>query len=259
MAAQDIVIVSAARTPVGSFSGAFATTPAHDLGAVAIKAALERAGVEGSRSDEVILGQILTAARARTPARQAAHEGGHSRRRKTAWAHQPALRLRPSHGGHRHAADRQRRRGIIVAGGQESMSLAAPMPPICAAAPKMGDFKLVDTMLKDGLLDASTATTWAPPPRTWPRWQADPRGAGPVRVASQNKAEAAQKDGRFKDEIAPFTISTRKGRRRGRQRRVHPRRHHHRRGAKLKPAFSKDGTVTAANASASTTAPRRWC
>ena len=248
MASQDIVIVSAARTPVGSFSGAFATTPAHDLGAVAIKAALERAGVGAAEVDEVILGQVLTAAQGQNPARQAAMAAGVPKD-KTAWGlnqvcgsglRAVAIGMQQIQNGD---AD------IIVAGGQESMSLSTHAANMRAGT-KMGDVKFVDTMIKDGLWDAfhgyhmgTTAENVAT------QFQITREEQDKFAVASQNKAEAAQKAGRFKDEIAPVTVSSRKGDV------VVENDEYIRAGttldsvAKLKPAFSKDGTVTAANAS----------
>src|SRR3712207_1829751 len=152
MAGQDIVIVGAARTPVGSFNGAFANTPAHDLGAAAIKAALERAKVDGSEVDEVILGQVLTAAQGQNPARQAAMSAGVPQE-KTAWALNQLCGsgLRTVAIGMQQIANGDAK--VIVAGGQESMSLA-PHAAHMRSGTKMGDFKLVDTMLKDGLMDA---------------------------------------------------------------------------------------------------------
>jgi acetyl-CoA C-acetyltransferase len=248
MARQEIVIVGAARTAVGSFNGAFANTPAHDLGKVAIQAALERAKVEPGEVDEVILGQILTAGQGQNPARQAAMNAGIPKE-KTAWGlnqlcgsglRAVAIGMQQIAGGD---AD------IIVAGGQESMS-QAPHAAYMRSGTKMGDFKLVDTMLKDGLMDAfngyhmgNTAENVAS------KWQLTREDQDKFAVASQNKAEAAQKAGKFKDEIAPFTIQTRKGDV------VVDQDEYIRAGttldavAKLKPAFSKDGTVTAGNAS----------
>jgi acetyl-CoA C-acetyltransferase len=248
MAAQDIVIVSAARTPVGSFSGAFATTPAHDLGAVAIKAALERAGVEAAEVDEVILGQVLTAAQGQNPARQAAMAAGVPKD-KTAWG----LNQVCGSGLRAVAIGMQQIQNgdaaIIVAGGQESMSLSTHAANMRAGT-KMGDVKFIDTMIKDGLWDAfhgyhmgTTAENVAT------QFQITREEQDKFAVASQNKAEAAQKAGRFKDEIAPVTVSGRKGDV------VVENDEYIRAGAtldsvaKLKPAFSKDGTVTAANAS----------
>jgi acetyl-CoA C-acetyltransferase len=248
MARSDIVIVGAARTAVGSFNGSFANTPAHDLGAAAIKAAMARAGVEGAEVDEVILGQILIAGQGQNPARQAAMAAGVPQE-KTAWGLNQLCGsgLRTVAIGMQQIANGDA--DIIVAGGQESMSMA-PHAAHMRSGTKMGDFKLVDTMLKDGLLDAfngyhmgNTAENVAQ------RWQLTRDEQDQFAVTSQNKAEAAQKAGRFKDEIVPYTIASRKGDV------VVDNDEYIRAGttidavAKLKPAFSKDGTVTAANAS----------
>ncbi|HEV2604526.1 MAG TPA: acetyl-CoA C-acetyltransferase [Microvirga sp.] len=248
MARSDIVIVGAARTAVGSFNGSFANTPAHDLGAAAIKAAMARAGVEGAEVDEVILGQILIAGQGQNPARQAAMAAGVPQE-KTAWGLNQLCGsgLRTVAIGMQQIANGDA--DIIVAGGQESMSMA-PHAAHRRSGTKMGDFKLVDTMLKDGLLDAfngyhmgNTAENVAQ------RWQLTRDEQDQFAVTSQNKAEAAQKAGRFKDEIVPYTIASRKGDV------VVDNDEYIRAGttidavAKLKPAFSKDGTVTAANAS----------
>ncbi len=248
MATQDIVIVGAARTAVGSFNGAFANTPAHDLGAVAIKAALERAGVEAGEVDEVILGQILSAGQGQNPARQAAMKAGIPQE-ATAWGLNQLCGsgLRAAAIGMQQIANGDAR--VIVAGGQESMSLA-PHVAHMRAGSKMGDVKFLDSMLKDGLMDAfhgyhmgNTAENVAQ------RWQLTRDEQDAFATASQNKAEAAQKGGRFKDEIVPFTIQTRKGDT------VVDQDEYIRAGttvdalAKLKPAFSKEGTVTAGNAS----------
>ncbi len=248
MSRSEIVIVGAARTAVGSFNGAFASTPAHELGAAAIKAALGRAKVEAGEVDEVILGQVLSAGEGQNPARQAAMAAGVPQE-KTAWGLNQLCGsgLRTVAIGMQQIANGDA--DIIVAGGQESMSMA-PHAAYMRAGTKMGDFKLVDTMLKDGLLDAfhgyhmgNTAENVAS------RWQLTREDQDQFAVASQNKAEAAQKAGRFKDEIVPYTISTRKGDI------VVENDEYIRAGttleavAKLRPAFSKDGTVTAGNAS----------
>src|SRR5271167_3271355 len=207
---DDIVIVSATRTPVGAFNGVFANVPAHELGRTAIKAALDRAGVEAPKVSEVIMGQILTAGQGQNPARQASIAAGvpvetpawgvnmlcGSGLRSVALGYQAILN-----------GDSE----IVVAGGQESMSQA----PHCAYlrnGVKMGGLELVDTMLKDGLWDAfhgyhmgNTAENVAK------QWQITRKQQDEFAVASQNKAEAAQKAGRFKDEIVPVTIKTRKG------------------------------------------------
>jgi acetyl-CoA C-acetyltransferase len=244
----DIVIVSAARTPVGSFNGAFANTPAHELGAVAVKAAMERANVEPSDVDEVILGQVLQAGQGQNPARIAAMAAGVPKE-KTAWGLNQLCGsgLRAVALGLQQIANGDAK--IIVAGGQESMSLA-PHAAYLRSGQKMGDMKFVDTMLKDGLMDAfqgyhmgTTAENVAG------KWQLTREEQDQFATASQNKAEAAQKGGRFKDEIVPVTVKTRKGDV------VVDQDEYPRHGAtvegmaKLKPAFSKEGTVTAGNAS----------
>lgn len=248
MADRDIVIVGAARTAVGSFNGAFANTPAHELGATAIKAALSRAKVDPADVDEVILGQILAAGQGQNPARQAAMAAGIPQE-ATAWGLNQLCGsgLRAVALGMQQIANGDA--DIIVAGGQESMSLA-PHVAHLRSGQKMGDMKFLDSMLKDGLLDAfhgyhmgNTAENVAS------RWQLTRDEQDQFAVASQNKAEAAQKSGRFKDEIAPVTIATRKGDV------VVDQDEYIRPGTtidsvgKLKPAFSKDGSVTAGNAS----------
>ncbi|MGO4171728.1 acetyl-CoA C-acetyltransferase [Bosea sp. TAF32] len=248
MADSDIVIVGAARTAVGAFNGAFANTPAHELGAAAIKEALKRAKVEGGEVDEVVLGQVLAAGQGQNPARQAAMAAGIPQE-KTAWGLNQLCGsgLRTVAIGLQQIANGDA--DIIVAGGMESMSLA-PHASYLRNGTKMGDVKFVDTMIKDGLWDAfhgyhmgTTAENVAT------KYQISREEQDRFAVASQNKAEAAQKAGRFKDEIVPFTISTRKGDI------VVDSDEYPRHGAtleamaKLKPAFSKDGTVTAGNAS----------
>ncbi|MCD2182479.1 acetyl-CoA C-acetyltransferase [Rhizobium sp. GN54] len=248
MATPSIVIASAARTAVGSFNGAFANTPAHELGAAAITAVLERAGVAAEEVDEVILGQVLPAGEGQNPARQAAMKAGVPQE-KTAWGMNQLCGsgLRAVALGMQQIATGDA--GIIVAGGMESMSMA----PHCAhlrGGVKMGDFKMIDTMIKDGLTDAFygyhmgiTAENVAK------KWQLSREEQDSFAVASQNKAEAAQKEGRFKDEIVPFTVKSRKGDV------IVDSDEYIRHGAtldsmaKLRPAFDKDGTVTAANAS----------
>ncbi len=244
----DIVIVSAARTPVGSFNGAFANTPAHELGAIAVKAAMERARVEPSDVDEVILGQVLQAGQGQNPARIAAMAAGVPQE-KTAWGLNQLCGsgLRAVALGLQQIANGDAK--IIVAGGQESMSLA-PHAAYLRSGQKMGDMKFIDTMLKDGLMDAfqgyhmgTTAENVAG------KWQLTREEQDRFATASQNKAEAAQKEGRFKDEIVPVTVKTRKGDV------VVDQDEYPRHGAtveamaKLKPAFSKEGSVTAGNAS----------
>jgi acetyl-CoA C-acetyltransferase len=246
--ADDIVIVGAARTPVGSFNGAFANLPAHELGQIAIKAVLERAGIEGKRVSEVIMGQILSAGEGQNPARQASIGAGIPVE-SPAWGVNQLCGsgLRSVALGYQAILNGDS--DVVVAGGQESMSMA----PHCAhlrGGVKMGNFEMVDTMIKDGLWDAfngyhmgSTAENVAQ------RWQITRGQQDEFAVASQNKAEAAQKSGRFKDEIVPVTIKTRKGDV------VVADDEYPRHGAtldamsKLRPAFAKDGTVTAGNAS----------
>ena len=248
MPASEIVIASAKRTPVGSFNGAFGSTAAHDLGAVAIRSALETAKVDAGDVDEVVLGQILSAAQGQNPARQAAMKAGVPQE-KTAFGINQLCGsgLRAVALGMQQIANGDA--SIIVAGGQESMSLA-PHAAYLRSGVKMGEMKLVDTMLQDGLIDAFhgyhmgvTAENIAK------KWQITREAQDRFAVSSQNKAEAAQKAGRFKDEIVPVTVSTRKGDI------VVDADEYPRAGAtyesmaKLKPAFSKDGTVTAGNAS----------
>ncbi|QGM96303.1 acetyl-CoA C-acetyltransferase [Methylocystis parvus] len=244
----DIVIVSAARTAVGSFNGAFATVPAHELGAAAVKAALERAKVDSQDVCEVILGQVLGAAHGQNPARQAAIKAGVPDSATAFGVNQvcgSGLRAVALAAQQIQAGDAQ----IVVAGGQESMSLSTHAAHLRAGT-KMGDVKFVDTMIIDGLTDAFnnyhmgiTAENVAK------KWQITREEQDAFAVASQNKAEAAQKAGKFKDEIVPYTISTRKGDV------VVDSDEYVKHGvtldgvAKLKPAFIKDGTVTAANAS----------
>ena len=246
--APAIVVASAARTAVGSFNGAFATVPAHELGAAAIKEALARAKVEGAEVDEVVMGQILSAGEGQNPARQAAMKAGIPQE-TTAWG----LNQLCGSGLRAIAIGMQQIQtgdaAIIVAGGQESMSMA-PHAQHLRQGVKMGDLKLIDTMIKDGLTDAfygyhmgNTAENVAR------QWQLTRDEQDAFAVASQNKAEAAQKAGRFKDEIVPFTIKGRKGDT------VVDADEYIRHGAtldamaKLRPAFDKEGTVTAGNAS----------
>ena len=248
MASDDIVIVAAARTPVGSFNGSFASTPAHVLGATAIAAALGKAGVAAGEVDEVILGQVLAAAEGQNPARQAAMKAGVPVE-KTAWGLNQVCGsgLRAVALGMQQIANGDA--DIIVAGGHESMSMS-PHAAHMRAGTKFGDIQFVDTMIKDGLWDAFhgyhmgvTAENVAT------KWQISREEQDAFAVASQNKAEAAKKAGRFKDEIAPVTIASRKGDI------IVDTDEYIRDGAtleamaKLRPAFSKDGTVTAANAS----------
>jgi acetyl-CoA C-acetyltransferase len=248
MSSPDIVIVSAARTAVGSFSGALSSLPAHELGAIAIKGALERAKVAPGEVDEVIMGQILTTGQGQNPARQAAMKAGVPQE-KTAWGLNQLCGsgLRAVALGMQQIVNGDAK--IIVAGGQESMSQAQHAAYIRSGV-KMGELKMLDTMLRDGLLDAfqgyhmgTTAENVAT------KWQITRDEQDKFAVASQNKAEAAQKAGKFKDEILPVTIASKKGDV------VVDQDEYIRAGttldsvAKVRPAFSKDGTVTAANAS----------
>ncbi len=245
----DVAIVAAARTPVGSFNGAFGNLPAHDLGKVAIKEVLRRAKVEPKEVTEVILGQILSAAQGQNPARQASINAGvpvevpawgvnqlcGSGLRSVALGFQAVVNGDSS---------------IVVAGGQESMSMA-PHAAYLRAGQKMGNLEFVDTMIKDGLWDAfngyhmgNTAENVAQ------KWQITREQQDEFAASSQQKAETAQKAGRFKDEIVPVTVKTRKGDV------VVSDDEYPRHGttvdslAKLRPAFLRDGgTVTAGNAS----------
>src|SRR6185437_8450558 len=210
MSDADIVIVSAQRTPVGSFNGALSSLPAHELGRVAILAAVERAGIQLGDVDEVILGQVLQAGAGQGPARQAAVNAGIP-------VESPAWSLNQLCGSGLRAvalAAQQVAAGdskIVVAGGQESMS-QSPHAQNLRSGHKMGDLAFVDTMIKDGLWDAfhgyhkaQTAENIAA------RWQITREDQDRFAVGSQNKAEAAQKAGKFKDEIVPVTIKGRKG------------------------------------------------
>ena len=245
---DDIVIVAAARTPVGSFNGAFAATPAHVLGQVAIQAALARAGIQPGDVDEVILGQVLTAAAGQNPARQAARAAGIPDD-KTAFG------INQVCGSGLRAvalAAQQIQTGqseIVVAGGQESMSLA-PHAQHLRGGVKMGDIQLVDTMIRDGLWDAfngyhmgTTAENVASAHQIT-REQQDA-----LALRSQQKASAAQKSGRFRDEIAPVTIKGRKGDTVVSDDEYIRHDSSAETMARLRPAFGKDGTVTAGNAS----------
>ena len=245
---DDIVIVGAVRTPVGAFNGAFGSLPAHELGKVAIKAALERAGIEAPRVSEVIMGQILTAGEGQNPARQASIAAGIPVE-SPAWAVNQLCGsgLRTVALGYQAILNGDS--DIVVAGGQESMSMA----PHCAylrSGVKMGNFEMVDTMIKDGLWDAFNGYHMGTTAENVARqWQITRQQQDEFAVGSQNKAEAAQKTGRFKDEIVPVTVKARKGDV------VVDADEYPKHGTtldsigKLRPAFSKDGTVTAANAS----------
>src|SRR5712691_2953828 len=250
---DDVVIVSAARTPVGSFNGAFATMPAHDLGAIAIKAALERAGIEPARVSEVIMGQILTAAQGQNPARQASIAAGIPVE-SPAWGVNQLCGsgLRTVALGYQALLNGDSE--IVVAGGQESMSMA-PHAQYLRGGVKMGPVDFVDTMIKDGLWDAFDGYHMGNTAENVARqYQITRAQQDEFAVGSQNKAEVAQKAGRFKDEIVPVTIKSRKGDI------VVDTDEFPRHGAtiegmsKLKPAFEKDGTVPPAAPPASTTA-----
>ena len=245
---DDIVIVSAARTPVGSFNGAFAAVPAHVLGTVAIEAAVARAGIAADDVDEVILGQVLTAAQGQNPARQAARAAGIPDARTAFGINQvcgSGLRAVA-------LAAQQIRTGesaIVVAGGQESMSLA-PHAQYLRGGQKMGDLALIDTMIRDGLWDAFNGYHMGTTAENVARaHQITREQQDALALASQQKASAAQKAGRFKDEIAPVTIKGRKGEVVVDQDEYIRHDASPEAMAKLRPAFSKDGTVTAGNAS----------
>ena len=248
MSLNDVVIVSAARTPVGSFLGSLGALPGHELGAHAIKAAIERAGIAASDVNEVILGQVLQGAQGQGPARQASVKAGVPYE-SPAWSINQICGsgLRAVALGAQQVALGES--GIVVAGGQESMSMAVHAAYI-RAGQKMGDLSLIDTMIKDGLWDAfnnyhmgQTAENIAT------KFGITRQEQDEFAVASQNKAEAAQKAGKFDEEIAPVTIKGRKGDT------VVDKDEFIRHGVTidsisgLKPAFTKDGTVTAANAS----------
>jgi acetyl-CoA C-acetyltransferase len=244
----NVVIVSAARTAVGSFNGAFASTPAHDLGAAVISEVVARAGVEKAEVEETILGQVLTAGQGQNPARQAHIKAG-LMQEASAWSLNQVcgsgLRAVALGAQHVQLGDA----AIVVAGGQENMSLS-PHVAHLRAGQKMGDLSFIDSMIRDGLWDAfngyhmgQTAENVAN------KWQISREMQDEFALASQNKAEAAQKAGRFADEIVAFTIKTRKGDI------TVDADEYIRHGAtiesmqKLRPAFTKDGSVTAANAS----------
>jgi acetyl-CoA C-acetyltransferase len=245
---STIVIAGAARTPVGSFNGSLASLPAHELGKIAIKAVLERARVEPGEVSEVIMGQILSAGAGQNPARQASIGAGIP-------VDAPAWGMNQLCGSGLRAVAlgaQQIELGsskIVVAGGQESMSQA----PHCAHmrdGTKMGDVKFIDTMIKDGLWDAFNGYHMGNTAENVARqWQITREEQDRFAVASQNKAEAAKKAGKFKDEIVPVTIKTRKGET------VFAEDEYIKDGvtydsiAKLRPAFDKEGTVTAASAS----------
>jgi acetyl-CoA C-acetyltransferase len=244
----NIVIASAARTAVGSFTGSFANTPAHDLGATMLKGLVERAGIDAADVSETILGQVLTAGQGQNPARQA-HVNAGLPIESSAWSINQVcgsgLRAVALAAQHIQLGDAN----IIAAGGQENMSLS-PHVAHLRAGHKMGDMKYIDSMIRDGLWDAfngyhmgQTAENVAE------KWQISRDMQDQFAVASQNKAEAAQKAGRFADEIVPFVVKTRKGDI------IVDQDEYIRHGAnleamaKMRPAFTKDGSVTAANAS----------
>ncbi len=244
----NVVIASAARTPVGSFLGSFANTPAHDLGAAVLRAVVARAGLEGAEVSETILGQVLTAGQGQNPARQAHVKAGLPLE-SAAWSINQVCGsgLRSVALGAQHIMLRDA--DVVVAGGQENMSLS-PHVAHLRTGRKMGDLEFVDSMIRDGLWDAfngyhmgQTAENVAE------KWQIDRAQQDAFALASQNKAEAAQKAGRFRDEIVPFTVRTRKGET------VVEEDEYIRHGVtleslqKLRPAFAKEGTVTAGNAS----------
>ena len=244
----NVVIVSAARTAVGSFNGAFASTPAHDLGAAVIEAVVARAGIDKAEVSETILGQVLTAGQGQNPARQAHIKAGLAKE-ASAWSINQVcgsgLRAVALGAMHIQLGDA----AIVVAGGQESMSLS-PHVAHLRAGQKMGDMSFIDSMIRDGLWDAfnnyhmgQTAENVAN------QWQISREMQDAFALASQNKAEAAQKAGRFADEIVAYVVKGRKGDVTVDQD------EYIRHGAtlesmsKLRPAFAKDGSVTAGNAS----------
>ncbi|KQN01663.1 MULTISPECIES: acetyl-CoA C-acetyltransferase [Sphingomonas] len=245
---HDVVITAAKRTPVGSFLGAFASVPAHELGRIAIEAALEQAGVAGEDVSEVILGQVLTAAQGQNPARQASMAAGVPKEIPAWGVNQvcgSGLRAVALAAQAIQTGDAT----IVVAGGQESMSLSAHAQSI-RGGQKMGNLSLVDTMVSDGLTDVFNGYHMGITAENLAEQYQVTRGEQDAfSVASQNKAEAARGSGRFKDEIAPVTIKGRKGDT------VVADDEYIRAGATIesvsgvKPAFKKDGTVTAANAS----------
>ncbi|HKA65919.1 MAG TPA: acetyl-CoA C-acetyltransferase [Methyloceanibacter sp.] len=245
---EDVVIVSAARTPVGSFNGSLSSVPAHTLGEVAIRAALDRAHVPPTDVDEVIMGQVLTAGEGQNPARQAAIAAGIPIE-ATAWG----LNQVCGSGLRAVAVGAQQIKSgdadIIVAGGQESMSLA-PHVAHLRNGQKMGNIEFIDSMIKDGLWEAFNGYHMGNTAENVARqWQITREEQDKFATHSQNKAEAAKKAGKFKDEIVPVTIKTRKGET------VVAEDEYIREGAKvedaakLRPAFDKEGTVTAGNAS----------
>ena len=245
---SDVVIVSAARTPIGSFNGALASLTGAQLGTIALKSAMERAGIAPDEVNEVILGQVLTAAQGQNPARQAAIHAGIPNS-ATAWGLNQVCGsgLRAVALAAQQIADGSAK--IVAAGGQESMSRSAHAAHLRDGV-KMGDWNLIDTMIRDGLWDAFNGYHMGTTAENVARqWQITREDQDAFAVASQNKAEAAQAAGKFKDEITPVTISGRKGDV------VVDADEYIKKGVtlesvtKLRPAFAKDGTVTAANAS----------
>lgn len=244
----DIVITGARRTPVGSFLGAFASTPAHELGRVAIEAALAQAGVEPGEVQEAVLGQVLTAGQGQNPARQAAINAGLPKEATAFGVNQvcgSGLRAVALGAQSIRCGDAR----IVVAGGQESMSLSMHAQNLRGGF-KMGNASLVDTMIVDGLTDAFNAYHMGITAENLAeKYQIGRAEQDAFAVASQNKAEAAQIAGRFDDEIVSVTVKGRRGDT------VVSRDEYIRAGTTiesvsgLKPAFKKDGTVTAANAS----------
>ncbi|WP_391480427.1 acetyl-CoA C-acetyltransferase [Nereida sp. NH-UV-3] len=244
----NIVIASAARTAVGSFMGSFANTPAHDLGAAVLSEVVARAGIDAAEVSETILGQVLTAAQGQNPARQA-HINAGLAKESAAWSINQVcgsgLRAVALAAQHIQLGDAS----IVAAGGQENMTLS-PHAATLRAGQKMGDMQYIDTMIRDGLWDAfngyhmgQTAENVAD------QWGITREMQDEFAVASQNKAEAAQLAGKFQDEIVPFIVKTRKGEitvdadeyiRHGATMDAM---------AKLRPAFTREGSVTAANAS----------
>jgi acetyl-CoA C-acetyltransferase len=244
----NVVIASAARTAVGSFGGAFANTPAHDLGSAVLEAVVARAGIDKADVSETILGQVLTAGQGQNPARQA-HINAGLPVEGSAWSINQVcgsgLRAVALGAQHIQLGDAS----IVAAGGQENMTMS-PHAANLRAGHKMGDMKYIDTMIRDGLWDAfngyhmgQTAENVAN------QWEISRDMQDAFAVASQNKAEAAQKAGKFADEIAAFTVKTRKGDI------IVDQDEYIRHGAtleamaKMRPAFAKEGSVTAANAS----------
>jgi acetyl-CoA C-acetyltransferase len=248
MSSPSIVIASAARTAVGSFNGSFANTPAHELGIAVINGVLERAKVDAADVDEVILGQVLQAGEGQNPARQAAIKAGIPVEKTAMGINQLCgSGLRAVALGMQQIANGDA--NIIIAGGMESMSMA-PHCQHLRAGVKMGDFKLIDTMIKDGLTDAFHGYHMGITAENVARqWQLTRDDQDAFALRSQNKAEAAQVAGRFKDEIVPFVVKGKKGDV------IVDSDEYIRHGAtlegmqKLRPAFDKEGTVTAANAS----------